>query len=159
MVQIAEHDVTHLRRAIALAREARREGNDPFGAVLVGSDGRILAEANSTVGTTGDVTGHAETNLVSIASRTVPADAVADATLYSSAEPCAMCAGAIFWSGVGRVVYGLSAERIYELFPPRDDRPVLRLACRDVLAAGTRPVEVVGPALEDEAERVLREQA
>ena len=159
MVQIAEHDATHLRRAIALAREARREGNAPFGAVLVGSDGRILAEAKNTVGTTGDLTGHAETNLVRVAGRSVPADAVADATLYCSAEPCAMCAGAIYWSGVGRVVYGLSAERIYELFPPRDDRPVLRLACRDVLAAGTRPVEVVGPALQDEAEGVLTEQA
>ena len=66
-----------------------------------------------------------------------------------------MCSGAIFWAGVGRVVYGLGADRIYERFPPDAEDPVMWLPCRDVLARGTRRTEVTGPTLEDEAERVF----
>jgi len=66
-----------------------------------------------------------------------------------------MCSGAIFWGGVRRVVYGLGADRIYEMFPPGEESPVMRLPCREVLAAGTRRTEVVGPALEDESEGVF----
>jgi tRNA(Arg) A34 adenosine deaminase TadA len=80
-------------------------------------------------------------------------------TLYSSGEPCAMCSGTIFWSGVGRVVYAMSSARLYELFPPSEANPVLRLPCRQVLSAGTRATEVVGPVLEDEAERVFETSA
>lgn len=155
MTRFAERDADHLRRAMALAREARKEGNAPFGAVLIGGDGRVLAEGKNTVNTEGDVTGHAETNLIQAVSRSVDARTLASSTLYASAEPCAMCSGAIFWSGVGRVVYGLSAGRIYELFPPDEENPVMRLPCREVLATGTRRTEVVGPALEEEAELVF----
>jgi tRNA(Arg) A34 adenosine deaminase TadA len=155
MTPYHEHDADHLRRAIELAHEARERGNAPFGAVLVGEDGRTLAEGQNTVNTERDVTGHAETNLVREAYRLHDADTLASSTLYASAEPCAMCSGAIFWAGVGRVVYGLSAGRIYEMFPPDEAHPVLRLPCRDVLAAGTRRTEVIGPRLEEEAERVF----
>jgi tRNA(Arg) A34 adenosine deaminase TadA len=155
MTPFHEHDADHLRRAIELAYEARERGNAPFGAVLVGEDGRILAEGRNTVNTGRDVTGHAETNLIREAYRLHDAETLAASTLYASAEPCAMCSGAIFWAGVGRVVYGLGAARIYEMFPPSEDRPVLRLPCRDVLAAGTRRTEVIGPMLKEEAERVF----
>lgn len=144
-----------MRRAIALAREAKECGNAPFGAVLVGWDGTVLAEGRNTATTDGDVTGHAETNLVRSSPRSIGAAAFAASTLYSSAEPCAMCSGAIFWAGIGRVVFGIGANRIYEMFLPDEENPVMRLSCRDALAAGTRPTEVVGPALEEEAERVF----
>jgi tRNA(Arg) A34 adenosine deaminase TadA len=147
MARVDERDTDHLRRAIALAREAREEGNAPFGAVLVGEDGRVLAEGRNTVNTERDVTGHAETNLMRKVWRLQDADMLADSTLYASGEPCAMCAGAIFWGGVGRVVYGASAERIYEIFSGTEDVPKLHLSCRDVLAAGTRQTEVIGPML------------
>lgn len=159
MTPIREQDADHLRRAIGLAREARGRGNAPFGAVLVGEDGKILAEARNTVTAERDVTGHAETNLVRDAFRFLDAGTLTASTLYSSAEPCAMCSGAIFWAGVGRVVYGLGADRIYEMFPPDDENPVMRLPCREVLAAGTRTTEVVGPALEEEAESVFESLA
>ena len=155
MTQIREQDAARLRRAIGLAREARGRGNAPFGAVLVGEDGKILAEGHNTVNSERDVTGHAETNLVRDAFRSFDAQTLASSTLYASAEPCAMCSGAIFWAGVGTVVYGLGADRIYEMFPPDDENPLMRLPCREVLAAGTRTTEVVGPALEEEAERVF----
>ena len=159
MTMLEDRDAAHLGRALTLAREAREQGNAPFGAVLVGGDGRLLAEGKNTVTTEQDPTGHAETNLVRAASSTVDASTLASSTLYSSAEPCAMCSGAIFWAGVGRVVYGLGADRIYEMFPPDGKNPVMHLPCRDVLAAGTRSTEVVGPALEDEAERVFEDPA
>ncbi len=150
-----EQDAYHLWRAMGLAREAREGGNAPFGAVLVGGDGRILAEGRNTVTTEREVTGHAEANLVRAAFRSLDAETLASSTLYASAEPCAMCAGAIFWAGVGRVVYGLGADRIYEMFPPDAQNPVMRLPCRTVLDAGTRRTEVVGPMLEEEAERLF----
>jgi tRNA(Arg) A34 adenosine deaminase TadA len=155
MTPFHEHDADHLRRAIGLAHEARERGNAPFGAVLVGENGRILAEGQNTVNTERDVTGHAETNLIRDAWRLHDAETLAASTLYASAEPCAMCSGAIFWAGVGRVVYGLGADRIYEMFPPDEAHPVMRLPCRDVLATGTRQTEVIGPMLEEEAERVF----
>jgi len=155
MARLDDRDTGHLRRALALAREAREEGNAPFGAVLVGGDGRVLAEGKNTVTTEKDPTGHAETNLVRDAFRSLDAETFASSTLYSSAEPCAMCSGAIFWAGVGRVVYGLGTDRIYEMFPPDEKNPVMRLPCREVLAAGTRRTEVAGPALEEEAESVF----
>jgi tRNA(adenine34) deaminase len=152
---IRHHDAEHLRRAIGLAREARERGNAPFGAVLVGEGGKTLAEGKNTVRTERDVTGHAEANLVRAAWRSLDAKTLASSTLYASSEPCPMCSGAIFWAGVGRVVYGLGADRIYEMFPPDEEHPVMRLPCREVLAAGTRQMEVVGPMLEEEAKRVF----
>ncbi|MCA1716689.1 MAG: nucleoside deaminase [Actinobacteria bacterium] len=150
-----EQDTGHLRRAIDLAFRARERGDRPFGAVLVGEDGQVLAEGENTQTTERDVTGHAETNLLREVCRLHDAETLAVSTLYASGEPCAMCAGTIFWSGVGRVVYGASAGRIRELSRDSGTRPVLRLSCREVLAAGTRPTEVVGPILEEEAERVF----
>ena len=159
MTTLAPGDADHLRRAIGLALGARERGDNPFGAVLAGGDGRVLAEGANTEYTDRDPTGHAEINLLREAGRVLDPDTLAGATLYASGEPCAMCAGAIFWSGVGRVVYGASAGRIRELTAGAAESPVLRLACRDVLAAGTRPTEVVGPALEAEADRVFARSA
>jgi tRNA(adenine34) deaminase len=159
MTLFHEQDANHLRRAIELSERAREHGDNPYGAVLVGEDGRILAEGENTQNTERDVTGHAETNLLREACRLYDPRTLAASTLYSSAEPCAMCSGTIFWSGVGRVVYAMSSDRLYELFPPSEANPVLRLPCRQVLSAGTRATEVVGPVLEDEAERVFEMSA
>lgn len=157
MTPFHERDADHLRRAIGLAHEARERGNAPFGAILVGEDGRILAEGHNTVNTGRDVTGHAETNLIREAWPHHDADTLTSSTLYASAEPCAMCSAAIYWAGVGRVVYGLGADRIYEMLPPDEEHQALRLSCRDVLAAGTKQTEVIGPMLEDETARVFED--
>ena len=96
-------DETLLLRAIQLARAARDGGNHPFGALLAGADGVVALEAENTVVTGSDATGHAETNLVRLASRAHTRDELAAMSLYTSTEPCAMCAGAIYWSGIARV--------------------------------------------------------
>lgn len=105
-------DLFFLRQAIEVAANARRHGNHPFGAVLVDASGQVLLTAENTVVTERDCTGHAETNLMRIASQRHTPEELAACTLYASTEPCPMCAGAIFWGGLGRVVYALSETQL-----------------------------------------------
>ena len=149
---MTEHDLSYLRRAIALASEAKARGKHPFGALVVASEGQVLAEAVNAFGwPDGDATGHAELIAVREASRCFPPQRLARATLYSSAEPCVMCAGAVYWSGISRVVYALSEERLRAMTGDHPDNPTLSLPCREVFARGQRRIEVIGPVLEDEA--------
>lgn len=138
-----------MRRAIAVARSARAHGNHPFGAVLLDGDGRIVLEAENTVVTHRDATGHAETNLVRLASNQLDADELGVATLVTSTEPCAMCTGAIYWAGIGAVPYGLPETALYAMTGAHPENPTLLLPCRDVFAAGSRTVSVTGPLLEE----------
>lgn len=140
-----------LRRSFAVARRARANGNHPFGAVLVDAEGGLLLEVENGFFPDGDMTGHAEQLLATQASKQFGPDFLAACTLYSSAEPCAMCAGAIYWAGIGRVVYGLSEHRLKAMTGDHAENPTLDLPCRVVFAAGQRPVEVIGPLLEDAA--------
>jgi len=138
-------DLTLLTRAVTVARQSREHGNHPFGAVLADSAGQELLTAENTVVTEADATGHAETNLVRLASATYSVDELADMTLYTSTEPCAMCSGAIYWSGIGSVVYALSEEELYAMTGSDANNPTLVLPCRTVFAAGRRPISVAGP--------------
>lgn len=148
------HHETFLRRALELARLARERGNHPFGALLVDEQGAVLLEAQNTVVTESDCTGHAETNLMREASRRLPAKTLARCTLYTSTEPCAMCAGAIYWGGVTRVVFGLSEHSLLGLTGDDPENPTLQLPCREVFARGQQDVQVIGPLLEEEARAV-----
>jgi tRNA(Arg) A34 adenosine deaminase TadA len=145
-----DHEI-FLRRSFAVAQRARRHGNHPFGAVLVGNTGEILLEVENGYLPDRDMTGHAERLLATAASKQFDPKFLADCTLYTSAEPCCMCAGAIYWAGIGRVVYGLSEPRLKTMTGNHTENPTLDLPCRTVFAAGQRPVEVIGPLLEDEA--------
>ena len=143
-----------IRRALGLARLASEHGNQPFGALLADAAGEVLLEHENTVVTVSDCTGHAELNLVRQASLKLDGDALAAATLYTSTEPCAMCAGAIYWAGVSRVVFGLRESELAALIGTDPRNPSLTLPCREVFARGQRPIEVIGPLLEDEARAV-----
>jgi tRNA(Arg) A34 adenosine deaminase TadA len=145
-----ETDRALLRAAIAVSVRAVANGNHPFGAVLADPAGTIVREAENTVVTGRDVTGHAETNLVRLTGDLTP-EQLRDHTLYTSCEPCAMCSGAIYWSGIGRVVYALSEAELLVLAGANPENPTLALPCRTVFAAGQRPIIVVGPLLADEA--------
>jgi tRNA(Arg) A34 adenosine deaminase TadA len=144
-------DDRFLRRAFDVARRAQAHGNHPFGAILVGPGGEVLLERENGFLPDRDMTGHAERLLAGDACRAHPPELLARCTLYTSAEPCAMCAGAIYWAGIGRVVYGLSERRLRAITGNHPENPTLDLPCRTVFAAGQRATEVVGPLLEDEA--------
>ena len=139
-------DLEHLRTAIEVAQKAREHGNHPFGAILVGENNEVLLQAENTVVTERDGTGHAETNLMRLATQHFPLEKLATCTLYTSTEPCAMCAGAIHWGNVRRIVYALGETELYELIGPSPDH--LLLPCREVFVHSQRHVEVIGPALE-----------
>jgi len=144
-------DQAFLTRVFALAERSRAEGHHPFAAIVVGADGGVIAEAMNN--SAGERTAHAEMNALRAASRLHGPGELAGATLYSNAEPCAMCAGGTYWSGVGRVVYGMSEASLLELTGSDPENPTLSLPCREVFARGQRPTEVIGPLREDEARR------
>lgn len=133
-------DETLLRRAVALAARAVALGDAPYGSLLAGPDGAILAEAHNTVRRDDDITAHPELKLARWAARELDPDLAARTTLYTSCQPCGMCAGGIVRSGLGRVVFALSTEQLVELNPQ----------------AGAWPtVAQDGPALFDEARAPL----
>jgi tRNA(Arg) A34 adenosine deaminase TadA len=142
---------TFLRRSFAVARRARVHGNHPFGAILVSAAGDVLIETENGFLPDRDMTAHAERLLATQASKQFDKRILEGCTLYSSAEPCAMCAGAIYWTGIGRVVFGLSERRLKTITGDHAENPTLDLPCRTVFAAGQRHVEVIGPLLEEEA--------
>lgn len=143
-------DEKYLRRAIAVAARSRKNGNHPFGALLVDEQGKLLLEAENSVVTQQDCTGHAELNLMRAASQQYEPGFLAGCTLYTSTEPCPMCTAAIFWGDVRRVVYGLSEARLYDLIG-EDSQEVLRMPSRELLKHGRKDIEVIGPLIEDEA--------
>lgn len=128
-------DESLLRRAIELAATARAGGNPPFGSLLVGPDGSVLAEERNTSVTDADITAHPELKLARWAGRQLDPSIAAATTMYTSCQPCGMCTGAIERSGLGRVVFALSNEQLMTLKP----------------SGGFPPVPQHGPALFDEA--------
>ncbi|EPT8453403.1 nucleoside deaminase [Vibrio fluvialis] len=147
-------DYRFLRHSFALAEDAKSRGIHPFAAVLVDANGEILLEQINGYLPDLDMTGHAERLIMTQASKLYRPDFLNQCTLYVSAEPCAMCAGAIYWAGVGRVVYGLSETRLKALTGNHPENPTLELPCRIVFESGQRTTEVHGPLLEEEAEQI-----
>ncbi len=153
MANTTATDESYLRGAIDLAQQARDSGNQPFGAIIAGLDGTILGQGINTEITTKDCTGHAETNAMRVASTGHDEATLAASTLYTSTEPCPMCAAAIYWGGVRRVVFALSSEQLYdEICAMRGMQ--LRLSSRELFERAEQSVEVVGPLLREEAFRV-----
>ena len=148
-----QNDHKFIRIAIKVAQKARDNGNHPFGAILVDEDGQILLEAENSVITERDCTGHAESNLMRLASKKYDPDFLAKCTLYTSTEPCAMCSGAIFWGNVRQVVYGLTEEGLYEMVDENAEE-VLYQPCRELFSKGRKSIKVRGPLLEEEAKKV-----
>ncbi|MCF2586101.1 nucleoside deaminase [Brevibacterium sp. UCMA 11752] len=145
-------DLALLRQTIDLATDARNRGRHPFASMVVSADGSVIASAgNNSMPPEGDPTQHAELSVAAEAARKVPAEELPTATLYTSAEPCVMCTGAIYWTGIGRIVYALSESRLLELTGDDPENPTFDLPCREVIARGQQNIEVLGPLLEDEA--------
>ena len=125
-------------------------GEVPVGAVVM-QGGRVIAEAHNAPRELTDPTAHAEVLALRRAAAALGRERLDGCELWVTLEPCAMCAGAIYWTGIGRVVYALSEARLRSITGAHPENPTLDLPCRDVFASGQRTVEVVGPVLEDEA--------
>lgn len=154
MEQHEQGDARWMRRAFELARQAKARGNAPFGAVLVAADGRSLAEGENTATSAKDPTGHAELNLLRGLFARVDAATLPGACLYASGEPCPMCAAAIAWAAIGRVVYSVPSTRFGVLLSGRPG-PSFTLRAHEVLASASLDVKVDGGLLQDEGERAI----
>ncbi|MEV6836600.1 nucleoside deaminase [Streptomyces sp. NPDC051133] len=139
---VKDDELRHLRRCVELAAEALQAGDEPFGSVLVGADGTVLAEDRNRVAG-GDHTRHPEFELARWSAAHLTPGERAAATVYTSGEHCPMCAAAHAWVGLGRIVYIASSAQLTawldELGAPQ--APVRALAVREV-APG---VAVEGP--------------
>lgn len=150
-----EYDERLLRVAFAVAERSRAGGDHPFGSVLADKDGTILREQGNGYTAEGhDRTAHAEKLLASWAAKNLSLEELQGCTLYTSAEPCAMCSGAIYWAGIGRVVFGQTERDLKAQTGAHEENPTLDLPCHIVFEAGQRPTEVVGPLLADEAAKL-----
>ena len=147
-------DQSFLRRAIALAEASVAVGSRPFGAVVVDGAGRMVAEANSVAPTDiRDWTAHSEMTALRAASAILPWDDLAGCTLYASGEPCPMCASALYWCNVRRLVFGASERSIRTLRGGFARAAGIELSCREIVAHCPHAIRVEGPCLEDEALR------
>jgi len=140
---------SHTQRAIDLAHEARERGDDGYGSVLVRED-RIVAEARNAVVTDDDLRAHPELELARRAVREFTLEERVETVLYTSTEPCPMCAGGIYHAGLPAVVYSVSAERAGEFGTD------LVVPSSEVFAGGSREVWVAGPVLPEEGEAFHR---
>ena len=137
-----EKDIRYMKRALDEARAAFDEGEVPVGAVIVCQD-RVIARAHNLTETLTDVTAHAEMQALTAAANTLGGKYLNECTLYVTVEPCIMCAGAIGWAHVSRVVFGASDEkRGYQRFAPEALHP---------------KTEVVQGVLADEAAALMKD--
>ena len=158
MNELSAQDGRLLRRAIEVSARSVANGNMPFGALMADADGNILLEAENTGITGNNPLNHAETNLMNMAVTTLTPEQMADATLYTSCEPCAMCSGTMYWGGLNRLVYGMSELQLLEFTGADPRNATMRgVGCRNIFESGQRRIEVSGPHLVEEASRVQRD--
>ena len=136
---------SHMRRTFGLAREAADRGDRPFGSVLVRDDSVIMADSNRVV-TEDDIRRHPELHLAYRACQELAADERAETVMYTSTEPCSMCATGMLKAGFGRVVYSVGSDEIAEF---TGDEPPIRSA--EILDGVS---EVVGPLLNEEGRQI-----
>jgi len=140
----------YIKKSYKIAQSAQAHGNHPFGALLV-LDDKIILSSENTVITDKDITRHAEMNLISLAVKTLDSTTLSSTSLYTSTEPCAMCAGALFWSGISHLIYGCSAKKLGEIAGGSFVVP-----CTEIFTYGNRKINVSGPILEQEGAEIHR---
>ena len=145
--QMLRH-LRHLRHANAVARAAMDAGHHPFGALLVAPDGETVLLEQRNV----DSVNHAEAVLARDAAKRYVPQYLWGCTLYTTVEPCAMCAGTQYWAHIGKLVYGMSEQRLLQLTGNHAENPTLDLPCRELFARGHKAVQVWGPVAEVEDE-------
>lgn len=151
-----DNDIRAMRLAIDASARAAEKGDGPFGATLVSPDGAVLLVAANTVKTDADCTAHAEMMLIRSAQIQLGRPALRGATVFTSGEPCAMCAGALFWAGVSRIVFAASQADVIDALGPN---PAMPINSRTTLANAQPAVQIDGPLLGEEACAVLKKAA
>jgi tRNA(Arg) A34 adenosine deaminase TadA len=145
----------HLRTANQIAVRSQTFGHHPFGAILVAPDHETVLLAQGNV----DTVNHAESVIIRTACTNFSPDYLWHCTLYTTVEPCAMCAATQYWGNVGRLAYGLSESRLLQLTGNHAENPTLSLPCRELFDRGQKPIKVWGPIAEVESEIAIIHQS
>jgi tRNA(Arg) A34 adenosine deaminase TadA len=135
-----ERHIHFIRESIKIARRALGNGRHPFGCILVDEDGQILFTQGNI-----DTLNHAEATLCRTAWSNLSPSDLWKCTLYTNFEPCAMCAGSIYWANIGTVVYGCTEEKLLSLTGDDAENMTLNLSCRQLFESGQKDVRVFGP--------------
>ena len=146
--------IRYLMEANREAVQARSTGNTPFGAVLVDASGEIIMRQGNAEHDLHDATAHAEFVLASRASRTYDKQYLWGCTLYTTCEPCPMCTGGIYWANIGKIVFGITEERLLEMTSADDKNPTFHMGAEKIIAAGQKEIALEGPVPEMEEEIV-----
>jgi len=141
----------YLQKSLDVAKLSMDKGNLPFGCILIGPEGDVLIEGENTVVTDNDAIAHCEINLVHQLKGKFELDFLHQCTVYASTEPCPMCAAAIFWSGIGRIVFALGKEGYHSIAQTSNPAHIMNLKAEEILRSGGRRVDIIGPLLEEEA--------
>ena len=155
-------DERFMRLAFEQARMAVTAGNEPFGAVLVKAD-EVMAVGQNKINTENDPTYHAETGLIRDYCHQTGVTDLSDYTMYTSCEPCVMCAGCMIWSNLGRMIYGITVEQLFnmvnegtsDVFSQQDDRGI-SMPCSEIFARSSNKIIVVGGVLVKEGIELYR---
>jgi tRNA(Arg) A34 adenosine deaminase TadA len=131
----------HLKQANKVAKAAMDDGHHPFGAVLVAADNETVVMEQGNI----DSVAHAESTLAQRAAKQFPPDELWGMTLYTTAEPCVMCAGTQYWANIGRMVYGMSERQLLNLTGNHTENPTLDVPSRYVFSRGQKAIRVWGP--------------
>lgn len=155
--ELNARDIELLYEAGRIARRAREKGNHPFGCLLADANGNILLTGENTVVTEHNDCGHAETNMMIAASKKYGREFLANCSIYTTGEPCAMCTGAIYWANVRRIVIGFSEKELLKMTGADPENPTFSLPCHEILAKGQKDFEIAGPAKDPELIETLLE--
>lgn len=142
-----------LFRCVEVAHKAMLAGNHPFGAIVADPSGRIIASFGNDRKDSPAM--HAETKTLLEAGRVASLQTLSSCTLYTTFEPCVMCAGCMYWTGVGRLVYGLDEAKLLALTGDNPENPTFTLDSRTVFRHGQRTITVVGPVADPELETAI----
>ncbi|HHG8774806.1 TPA: nucleoside deaminase [Raoultella planticola] len=152
---ITPTDIHFLRLSNEVGRRAITLGRHPFGAVLVAPDGDTVLLTQCNI----DTVNHAESTLARIAASNYPAEYLWRCTLYTAVEPCCMCAGTIYWANIGKVVYGMSEEKLLACTGSHQENPTMSIPASYIFSHGQKAISLVGPVaeIEDETLALQRE--
>lgn len=141
-------DTYYIRETFKLARKAVKNCNNPFGALLV-KDDKIVEKSENTVNTSNDCTAHAEMNLIRRVQNKLQTKALKGFTLYASSEPCTMCAGAIYWANIDKIVFSCSTQKLREIAGKSIESDI-----NSLLSDTSNDIKIIGPILEEEGVEV-----
>lgn len=139
-----EQVLRYLRRSNEVAKRAVALGHHPFGAILVAPDHETVLMEQCNI----DTVNHAESTLARVAATNYTPEYLWGCTLYTSVEPCCMCAGTAYWANIGRMVFGMTEEMLLHETGRHAENPTMSVPSRYVFDHCQKPVELIGPVPE-----------